>query len=377
MLTINNPYETNAIVRDVEFPNIADKIKQKILAEKTKQYACNSLWASEAAHDCTRYLVYQQCNWEEGKQTEDDLLLIFNEGNNQEDRLLLDLQNAGIKIKDLQVQIKIAAANITGKLDCVAVIENENGQSAFLPVEIKSMSDTVYNAINTVEDFQKYHWTRKYYGQMQIYLKNDLWFYPEGYFLVKNKSTGAIKIIKDFDGGNTIKFNETYWNELVKRGKLIKKYVKKIKNIQYDIENIETSDMSEKEKISEINALKIQIKYPDRIEYDLKVCKGCKYEHICITDIKGQIGAVIENKSILDAVDKYYKAAEKRPLYKEIENEYQNTLKILKELFPLQAKMYFSPKYLIETKVINGKNPYLGFDVQSLESVKNNGKKIC
>lgn len=372
MLTMNNPYENNAIVRESEFPNIAEQIKQKIIGEKTKQYACNSLWASEAAHDCTRYLVYQQCNWEQAKQTEEDLLLVFNEGNNQEDRLLLDLQNAGIKIKDLQVQIKIAAANITGKLDCVAIVEDNEGRGAFLPVEIKSMSDTVYNSVNTVADFQKYPWTRKYYGQMQIYLKNDLWFYPEGYFLVKNKSTGALKLIKDYDGGNTIKFNETYWNDLVKRGKEVKKYVKKIKNIQSDIDDIETSDMTDEEKVSEISALKIQMKYPDRIEYDLKVCKGCKFEHICITDLKGSIGAVIENKSILDAVDKYYKAAEKRPQYKTIETEYQNTLGTLKELFPLQERIYFSTNYLIQTKVVNGKKPYLTFDVQSLESTTAN-----
>lgn len=370
MLTMNNPYENNAVVRDAQFPNIAETIKNKIISDKSKNYACNSLWASEAAHDCIRYLVYQQCNWEEAKETAEDLLLIFNEGNNQEDRLLLDLQNAGIKIKDLQINIKIASANITGKLDCVAVVEDNNGKGAFLPVEIKSMSDTVYNSVNTVEDFQKYAWTRKYYGQMQIYLKNDLWFYPEGYFLVKNKSTGAIKIIKDFDGGNTIKFNETYWNELVKRGKAVKRFVKKIKQIQTDIENIEDSTMLESVKKQEIESLKAQMKYPDRIEYDLKVCKGCKYEHICITDLKGQIGAIIENKSILDAIDKYYLAAEKRPLYKEIENEYQNTLNVLKELFPLTDRMYFSPKYLIETKVRNGKNPYLTFDVQSVEEMK-------
>lgn len=363
---MTNPYTPDA-VREVNFPDIAQTIKNKIIGEKTKQYACNSLWASEAAHDCTRYLVYQQCNWEEAKQTEEDLLLIFNEGNNQEDRLLLDLQNAGIKIKDLQVQIKIAAANITGKLDCVAILENDKGEGAFLPVEIKSMSDIVYNSVNTVADFQKYSWTRKYYGQMQIYLKNDLWFYPEGYFLCKNKSTGAIKIIKDFDGGNTIKFNEQYWNELVNRGKEVKKYVNKIKRIQSDIEDIQCSEMLEEVKKSEIDALTSQIKYPDRIEYDLKVCKGCKYEHICITDLKGSIGAVIENKSILDAVEKYYLAKEKRPLYKEVEDNYKKSLDVLKELFPFEAKMYFSEKYLIQTKVVNGKNPYLSFDVQNVK----------
>ena len=214
---------------NIEFPDIAQTIRNKIIADKTKNYACNSLWASEAAHDCMRYLVYQRCNWEEAKPTDENLLLIFNEGNLQEEQLLLELQKAGIKIKDLQINIKISSANITGKLDCVAVCQNNQGQEAFLPVEIKSMSDTVYNSVNTVSDFQKYPWTRKYYGQMQCYLKNDLWFYPEGYFLAKNKSTGAIKLIKDFDGSNTIKFNQEYWNNLIKRGKEVNSYVKKIK----------------------------------------------------------------------------------------------------------------------------------------------------
>ena len=101
-----------------------------------------------------------------------------------------------------------------------------------------------------------------------------------------------------------------------------------------NIENVKYSEVfTDEEKQLEIDSLQEQFCYPERIKYDLKVCKGCKYEHICITDLKGSIGAVIENQSILEAVDKYYKAAEKRPQYKEIENDYQNTLDILKELF--------------------------------------------
>lgn len=364
MLTINN----ENIVRDAEFPDIAEQIKRKIISEKTKQYACNSLWASEAAHDCERYLVYQQCNWEEAKQTKEDLLLIFNEGNNQEERLLLDLQNANIKIKDLQVQIKIASANITGKLDCVAVCENSKGQEAFLPVEIKSMSDNVYNSVNTVLDFQKYAWTRKYYGQMQTYLKNDLWFYPEGYFLCKNKSTGAIKIIKDIDGGNTIKFNEPYWNELVKRGKRIKKAVRVIKNLQSDIDDIENSTLPENEKQAEISALKEQMKYPDRIPYNIKVCKGCKYEHICISELKGEIGVVITNKSILDAIVEFAEAEKEEEDYKQAKKRYDTAKQVLKEIFPMEEKLYVGKSLILQTKVMKRKDSqYLSFEVTEKE----------
>lgn len=360
------------LAREVEYPNIADKIKNKIISEKSKNYACNSLWASECGHDCTRYLVYQQCNWEEAKPTDENLLLVFNEGNNQEEQLLLDLQKAGIKIKDLQVSIKIAEANITGKLDCVAICENNKGESAFLPVEIKSMSDIVFNSVNTVADFIKYPWTKKYYAQMQCYLKNDAWFYPEGYFLAKNKSTGAIKLIKDFDGGNTIKFNEAYWTELVKRGREIKKIVLQNKQIQMNIENVKHSEVfTDEEKQLEINDLQQQFIYPERIKYDLKVCKGCKYEHICITDLSSSIGNFINNESIIEAIDSYIATEKDREKYKEAEKKYQAALATLKELFPLEEKIYFSKKYIFQTKIKKLKgNQYLAFEVNRTEDQK-------
>lgn len=56
------------IAREIDFPDIAEQVKSKIISKKNKNYACNSLWASEAAHDCMRYLVYQQCDWEKAKQ---------------------------------------------------------------------------------------------------------------------------------------------------------------------------------------------------------------------------------------------------------------------------------------------------------------------
>ncbi len=368
MLQLNKPKE-EFLARETEFPDIAEIIKNKIISEQNKNYACNSLWASECGHDCTRYLVYQQCNWEQAKPTDEELLLVFNEGGNQEKQLLFDLQKAGIKIKDLQINIKIAEANISGKLDCVAICENNNGESAFLPVEIKSMSDIVFNSVNTVEDFAKYAWTRKYYAQMQCYLKNDLWFYPEGYFLAKNKSTGKIKLIKDFDGGNTIKFNENYWKELIKRGKEVKKYVLKNKTIQMQIESIKDSDLPEEEKQLEIEAFESQYSYPDRIKYDLKVCKGCKYEHICITELSSSIGNYIENESIIEAIDDYIFSGKEREKYKEAEKKYKNSLNTLKELFPLEDKLYFTEKYMLQTKIKKIKdNQYLSFEVAKVDA---------
>ncbi len=364
--------EESFVARALDYPDIARQITQKIISDSTKIHACNSCWASEAAHDCMRYLVYQQCDWDKAKQTDDNLLLVFHEGNLQEDNLLLELQKAGIRVKDLQVNIKIAEANITGKLDCVAEIEGTDGKLANIPVEIKSMSDIVYNSVNTVEDFKKFPWTRKYYGQMQSYLKNDAWFFEYGYFLAKNKSTGAIKLIRDFDGSNTIKFNPEYWAWMVQRGKEVQRIVLANKILQMQIDGLKsqlTGKETKKEKTlqEKINKLENKIFYPDRIKYDLKVCKGCKYEHICIADLSGVIGDIIDNPSIISAIDDYVKATTEREKGKDLEKTYQNALGCLKTLFPLEDASYIvADKYIVQTKVCNAKTKYLKFDVKGL-----------
>lgn len=359
--------------REIEYPDITQTIKQKIISDKNKMSACNSLWASEAAHDCERYLVYQQCDWEKAKPVEDNLLLVFHEGNTQEDQLLLEIQKAGIKAKDLQIAIKIAEANISGKLDLIAEVEGTDGVVTNIPVEIKSMSDIVYNSVHTVEDLKKYPWTRKYYGQVQIYCKNDNWFFPECYLLVKNKSTGAIKLIKDFDGGNTIKFNEEYWNWLVDRGRKINHNVFSNKFVQMEIAKEKatlTGKNTKKEQATEekIKKLEEKISYPERITYDLKVCKGCKYEHICISDLSCITSGLIDNPSVVKAVEEYVEAKEKREQFKQYEKNYENALACLKSIFPLEENLYMTDKYIVQTKLRKVKDTqYLTFDIKNIE----------
>lgn len=366
--------EKEFLAREVEHPDIAEVIGKKIISERSKNIACNSVWASECAHDCLRYLVYQQCDWEKAKPVEDKLLFVFNEGNLQEDQLLLELQKAGIKVKDLQIHISIAEANITGKLDCVVLVDDSNGNPAYLPCEIKSMSPNVYESVNTVEDFKKYAWTRKYYGQIQCYLKNDSGFYPYGYFLAKNKSSGEVKIIKDFDGSNAIKFNEPYWNELVKRAKGVGQAVFINKQLKMEIASLtkkleaETDEKKKAKLQAEIDELNLQFCYPERIKYDLKVCKGCKYEHICITDLSEAIGELINNDSIKEAIEEYITTGKNKQKYSDAEKAYEKALAALKALFPMRDTLYRTDKYIIHTKINKRKDKeYLSFDIKPIE----------
>ena len=340
-----------------EYPDIANIIRENIIREKKSTYACNSIWASEIGHDCERYLVYQQCRGEDAKPTEDDLLLVFNEGDNQERQLIIDLQKANIKVKDLQLRFTVKKINLSGKLDLIAELKDSNGEMFFAPVEVKSMHPSVFTSIETVADLNKYPWTRKYYAQLMFQLQNDQWSYPFGYFLCKNKSTGEIKVIKDLDGSSVVKFNQQYYDELIEKGKRVFRTVTANKIIQSQLMMAE--DEAEKE------ALMSQMRYPERIKYDLKVCGGCKYNHICIANIIDS-----DTKRLSDSanatVKEYLRAKQQREIYSQAEKEYKKADAEMKKLFPLQEDLYTSSEYIVQTKVTNGKNPYLKFDIQNL-----------
>lgn len=341
----------------IEYPDIAGIIRENIIREKKTTYACNSIWASEIGHDCERYLVYQQCRGEDAQPTDDDLLLVFNEGDNQERQLIIDLQKANIKVKDLQLRFTVKSINLSGKLDLIAELKDSKGEMFFAPVEVKSMHPSVYASIETVADLKKYPWTRKYYAQLMFQLQNDNWSYPFGYFLCKNKSTGEIKVIKDFDGSSVVKFNQEYYNELIEKGKRVFKVVTANKIIQSQL--ILTDDESEKE------ALKSQMKYPDRIKYDLKVCGGCKYAHICIANIIDSNTKTL-SESAVATVKEYIRAKQQREIYSAADKEYKSADAGMKKIFPLVEDLYTSEEFIVQTKVVNGKTPYLKFDIQNL-----------
>ena len=303
--------------------------------------------------------MYQQCNGSDAKPTEDDLLLVFNEGDNQERQLIIDLQKANIKVKDLQLRFEVKAINLSGKLDLIAVLKDSEGKDFFAPVEVKSMHPSVYSSIETVQDLNKYPWTRKYYAQLMFQLKNDNWEYPFGYFLCKNKSTGEIKVIKDFDGSSVVKFNEGYYKELLEKGKRVSKIVAGNKIIQNQIMFLGEDEDDERE------ALLSQMKYPERIKYDLKVCGSCKYNHICIANIIDSDTKRLSESANM-TVKEYLRAKTQREIYSQAEKDYKKADAEMKKIFPLTEDIYTSDDYIVQTKVTNGKTPYLKFDIQNL-----------
>ena len=172
---------------------LLNKLDANIMAEQ-KLYPCYSQRASSlggyipSLGGCLLRGVFDRTKWEQKKLPDARLLRIYREGKRQEILVLRELEESGIPVIQQQIPVRWEAYNITGSLDGKIVFEGET-----LPLEIKSCAPHIYDQINTIEDFQKYPWFKKYIIQLQIYmfLSED----EEGIFCLKNKSAGDIKFV--------------------------------------------------------------------------------------------------------------------------------------------------------------------------------------
>ncbi len=126
--------------------------------------------------------------------------LIYEQGELQEKHVSLRLQLDGWRISDpLNKTVAWPRYQLTGHLDRLGQLPPEVAERlgldplAIYPLEIKSMSPYIWEAINSVGDLMKARqaWLRKYVGQLVLYL----WLEekPSGIFVFLNKSTGMLK----------------------------------------------------------------------------------------------------------------------------------------------------------------------------------------
>ena len=168
----------------------------KNVQSRIKRIPCKSNRASSVGYyvpmleGCLRRGVLERTHWQEKELPDIRLQMIFDEGNREERTVLRMLDDAGVTVIEQQSVGEWEKYNITYHLDGVVV--DDDGTA--VPIEIKSMAPHIFDAVNCLEDFHKKPWTRSYLAQIQLYLlgKNV----ERGLFILKNKSTGAIKVIE-------------------------------------------------------------------------------------------------------------------------------------------------------------------------------------
>jgi CRISPR/Cas system-associated exonuclease Cas4 (RecB family) len=241
-----------------------------------KQYPVNANRASSLGHPCTRYLVFDRTRWEEKTLHNERLQMIFDLGNDIEQRVLKDLTEAGLSIIEQQRSFSWPEYQITGHIDAKCLID-----AKAYPLEIKSTSPFVFDKINSIDDMlkSKYAYMKAYPGQMMLYLLMDN--KERGFFLLKNKVTGAMKEIPvdlDYDIGEALL-----------------------------------------QKATAINTHVANKTLPDPIEYDENVCSDCGYNHICTPDRIGKEVEIIDNEELEELLKRYEELKPSTKEYDEID----------------------------------------------------------
>ena len=280
--------------KEMLIERIVEKKKEQI-----KQYPVNSNRASEIGHPCERYLVFLRTRWQEKTLHDVNLQFIFDEGRIHEEAVLQILRESGFKIIEQQRSFEWKDYQITGHIDAKVIIEDKA-----IPLEIKSSSPYVFEAINSVEDLLngKYDYLRKYPAQLTLYMLMDN--KDEAIFLFKNKVTGALKEIP-------MKLDYEYGESLIKKVERVNKHVK---------ENT----------------------VPLCIEYDEWTCGKCGFLHICLPEIKRDALEITENPEIENKL-------KRRDELKPLASEYEKIDKEVKEAFKEKEKLVVG-EYIITGK---------------------------
>ena len=286
---------------------IIEKIYEQ-KARKIKNYPCHVNRASSLGDPCLRKLVYERTNWQDKLLYDVGLQLIFDEGNSQENIVIRDLMDAGFEILDQQRAFEIKDLKITGHMDLKIKIPDDE---TLYPCEIKSMSPHIFDKINDLKDFQNpsYPWLQKYPGQLLLYMLacNE----EKGVFILKNKSTGALKEI---------------WLSL-----------------DWDLAD-ELFD-----KAAKINAHIEAGTFPDRTD-QLELCEKCYFRHICTPDKDFGEGILFEqDESLVAMLDRLEEI-------KDIKSEYERINKTVSKILKEKDNIVIGDKYLVRGKFIDRKS---------------------
>lgn len=276
---------------------------------KIRVYPVEHLSASRLGHPCERYLYLLIKNWQDVKPHDVGLQHIFDLGNSIEDYAIARLKEAGFECVTPTVRSwKIDNPLITGRED-VRIKDPQTGE--LIPCEIKGLSPTEFEKLNTVEDFlnSKKHYVRGYPTQLFVYMYK---FEKEkGFFIIVNKLTGELKIIE-------VTLDYEFGDECLKKAERIYKA-------------IETNTS------------------PESCD-DVSVCESCNLQHICgqvkriPTDVEldDELENLIERKNELTPAKKEWEEVDKQ-----IKAKVGERAKVITGTYLVERKAFEKKKYTV------------------------------
>jgi len=169
---------------------IEEEYKQKVdstLAKDIRSYARHTNWAGDLGFECDTYQTLCRLHPELKPLPPLGLIKVFRTGTQWETPNVQLIQNSGIKIVEQARPFQWKEKQVSGRIDAKIGV-SINGDNLIIPLEHKACSDNSFRAIydHKVNDIpltkSKYHWLRKYPGQLTSYEIMDgseygMWFY--------------------------------------------------------------------------------------------------------------------------------------------------------------------------------------------------------
>ena len=284
---------------------------------RIQQYTHEHNNASEIGHPCERFLVFSRTKWDQKPLHDVSLQCIFDEGKRQEESLVRDLLDAGIEFIESQKPLYDQKLKLSARLDGKIVISYQevvNNKQITVkqayPVEIKSMSPYSFEKINTVKDMFDDIYACKYPAQLTLYLYLDA--KEKGYFILKNKSTGQIKVIE-------LTLDYEYAEQLIQ----------KIERINHYVDNNEVPPVT----------------------VDATVCKTCPFLQVCMPDIKNTSIIFDDDSDLVKLINRRNELQKQLEQTKAIEKELRSVEELIKKAVTGKEKI-IAGDYLITGKYV-------------------------
>lgn len=266
----------------IDIPAMCDTFMQS----KEKSFPRQNNRSSDIGDDCERKLVYERTHWEAKKKPDLGLLYVFDMGNNLEDPIVRRMQDSGVKIirqQDPFVHKENGETLITGHID--GIIDEICKQTI---LEIKTMNEHIWESVESVEDFKRWHWTRKYPPQLNIYCFGlEI---PNGLWILINKSTGRLKQINwqlDYD--------------------MAENTLKRCKRINDHVKNNTLPDCLPNT--------------PENADY----CEGCSFRDICQPPINRESLELIVDADLIAKIEEHFSLEQQSKKYEDLKEWLKET----------------------------------------------------
>lgn len=267
-----------------------DELVQKYFEYKRQRVHGRSLatanWVTTLAHDCEAYAVFMRTVPPEDRRgMKDSLGMIFSEGDDQARAIKRDLIDMGFEVSSEEGQVAWPKYQITGRRDLKLL---KPGTRKRVPVEVKSCSPFTYDSIDSVADIREHKWSfiQKWDKQVALYMVLDS--QPEYWLLLKNKSSGQIKIIQYTLGDEEYRIAEVMLKKAEKTNHLV--------------------------QIGQMPTPAMKLNDPD-------VCGECEFFPVCVPDLDFGLGArVLTDEAAGEMSMKLDRHAVLKPMAKEFED---------------------------------------------------------